>query len=322
VKQLDEEDEGDKEVLSQSADDAQNNNPNTDKPKDQPAGLIKLPIKQEVNMEVDEDPKYESYIEEINWEKTLERAIQFSMKKSEIITRRSNKQTKKFDTLTLESIKEKILEMEEDYNDATKELGKVWAPHSTIEKLKQIILEAEDEETLSIALLSLEEGFSNPMSFMTIEGVSASTNMDVDGENVAESMSNTSSREQYNKKIIEDGFMFYRNNRKTKKFWSSETLKDSWKEYISTIENGDISALFLGVCIFIDQTEAYIDKLSSKQEVKKQNDEKSSKNHMTKKQAQVDRNERKRKTGFYKEESSDSDEDDDSDKSSKKDKSR
>lgn len=311
--------EGDKEHHSQGSANIQNNNPNTDKPKVQ-VPQVKLPEKQQVDMEVDEDPKYENYIEEIDWEKNLERAIEFSMKRSEINTRRSNKQNKKFDTLTLESIKEKILEIEEDYSESAKDLNKVWAPYSTIDKIKQIVLEAEDEETICKALLTIEEGFSNPMNFKSIEGVSASTNMDVDGENVAESVSNTSSREQFNKKIIEDGFMFYRNNRKTKKFWSSETLKDSWKDYIFNIQNGSISALFLGVCIFVDQAEMYIDKLNTKLESKKQNEEKSSKNTMTKKQIQADRNERKRRAGFYKEESSDSESN--SDESSKKNKTK
>jgi hypothetical protein len=31
-------------------------------------------------MELDEDPRFESYTEEVDWEKQCERAIQFSMK--------------------------------------------------------------------------------------------------------------------------------------------------------------------------------------------------------------------------------------------------
>lgn len=204
------------------------------------------------------------------------------------------------DTLTLEAIKEKILELEEDYTEAAKSLNKVWAPYSVMDKLKQLLIEAEDEVEVCKLLLTLEEGFSNPMSFKSAEGITLNTNMDVDNE----SQSYASSRDfTMTNKIIENDILFYRNNRKIKKFWSSDTLKDSWKDYIGSIQPGSISALFLSVCVFIDQAEAYIEKLNLKFEKKKEVDERS--NVQSKRSSKAsERNERKRKAGFYKEESS------------------
>lgn len=270
--------------------------------KDQSKGGVQKVQPPQPDMEVDEDSKYESYKEEVDWEKNLEKAIQFTMKRSEITTRKSHSlNSKKLDSLTLESIKEKILDLEEDYTATARDLNKAWAPYSVIEQIRNIILQAEDEEKICQVLLKLEEGFSNPMNFKPSEGVPDNNNMEVDGE----SQSNASNKENLaNRKIFEDGLLFYRNNRKIKKFWSSDTLKDCWKDYIENIQNGSISALFLSVCIFIDQTEIYIDKLNTKLEKKKQVEERS--NKCSKKSSKAsERNDRKRKAGFYKEESSD-----------------
>jgi hypothetical protein len=214
------------------------------------------------------------------------------------------------DTLTLEAIKEKILELEEDYTEAAKSLNKVWAPYSVMDKLKQLLIEAEDEVEVCKLLLTLEEGFSNPMSFKSAEGITLNTNMDVDNE----SQSYASNKDfTMTNKIIEDDLLFYRNNRKIKKFWSSDALKDSWKDYISSIQPGSISALFLSVCVFIDQAEAYIEKLNLKFEKKKEVDERS--NIQSKRSSKAsERNDRKRKAGFYKEESSEEESEASSDK--------
>lgn len=48
-------------------------------PKDQSVGDTK-PETKEVDMEIDSDPRYESYTEEIDWDKQRDKAIQFSMK--------------------------------------------------------------------------------------------------------------------------------------------------------------------------------------------------------------------------------------------------
>lgn len=205
-------------------------------------------------------------------------------------------------SLTLDAIIEKILDLEEDYSETAKGLHKVWAPYSIANDILEQLKESTEEEQILPILSKLEEGFSNPMSFKSADGITTTTNMEVD----AESQSHTSSKDfTVNNKIIEDGVMFYRNNRKIKKFWSSDTLRDAWKEYLSKIQNGGISALFLAVCVFIDQTEIYIEKLRDKLEKHKQIEEKSIKDKVSKRSSKAsERNERKRKAGFYKEESS------------------
>lgn len=286
---------------NQDTTDVPNEEQTREEVKDQSKGEVKKVQPTQPDMEVDEDSKYESYKEEVDWEKNLEKAIQFSMKRSEITTRKCHRlNSKKLDSLTIESIKEKILELEEDYTNTARDLSKAWAPYSVIEQIRNIILQSEDEEKICQVLLKLEEGFSNPMNFKSSEGAPESSNMEVDGE----SQSNMSNRDNVaNRKIFEDGIMFYRNNRKIKKFWSSDTLKDCWKDYIANIQNGSISALFLSVCIFIDQTEIYIEKLNTKLEKKKQVEERS--NKCSKRSSKdSERNDRKRKAGFYKEDSS------------------
>lgn len=189
-------------------------------------------------------PKYEDYKEEVDWEKCDERAIQFSTRKSEMSTRRSiRKSVGKLDSLNLQSIKDKILDLESDYTEASKEIGKSWTTYSDIEKMRNIIIEAEDEETLRNTLEYIECGFSNPMNVKPAEEMPAMTKVD----QVSDAQSNTSGKPTGNKKIYEEGLVFFRNNRKIKKFWSSDALKDSWKEYNSNILNGSISALFLSV---------------------------------------------------------------------------
>lgn len=209
----------------------------------------------------------------------------------------------------MQAIKDKILGLEDDYTEISKELGKSWAPYSTIEKLRQIIAEAEGEETLRDALETIEFGFSNPMNVKQCEGVSTSHSMEVDND----SGSNMSGKEPNNKKVIENGLVFFRNNRKIKKFWATDALRDSWKEYNSNIKNGSISALFLSVCIFSDQAEEFVDKISLKLEKRKKFEEKKSKDKTCKKNSiEDDRNDRKRRAGFYKEESSEGESESDS----------
>lgn len=255
------------------------------------------------------DLNYEDYVDDTDWDKQLEKAIQYSNKKVMPSLRKSTRgTTKKEESLTLESIKEKILELEEDYTETATALNKAWAPTSIADGLKQVILEAEDEETIAKALLKVEEGFSNPMHFKPSYGATTNAPMEVDGE----SRSNASSKDFTTvNKIIEGDTMFYRSNRKIKKFWSTDTLKEAWIEYLADIQPGSISALFMCVCIFVDQAEAYIDKLNEKVEKKKAAEEKSNKDKGSKKSSKysVDRLERKRKAGFYKESSEEESED-------------
>lgn len=291
----------DNEVQNKNPNEAQTTEPQTSEEKQKDMEVDKQsdikPLK-----EAELDPKYEDAEEEIDWDKCLERALGFSIKRTEINTRRSNRgNSKRLDMLTLESIKEKLIELEEDYTEAAKELGKAWAPFSTMEKVKDLLVKAEDEETIWEILINLETGFSLPMNMKRTEELPASVKIEVDGE----SASNISGKEmQSSKKIIEEGFVFYHNNRKVKKFWSSDTLRDSWKDYLESIQNGSISALFLSVCIFIDQTEEYIEKMNSRVENKKKSEEKLEKQKMNKNPSRsTDRNDRKRTKGFYKESS-------------------
>ena len=123
----------------EKSEDVENQNESKDKEeKKTDSGEVskEKPKTEEVDMEVDTDPKYENYQEEIDWDKNCEKAIQFSMKKSEISTRRSNRMNSKLDVLSLPSIKEKMLDLEDEYTEASKEIDKSWAPHSTIEKIK------------------------------------------------------------------------------------------------------------------------------------------------------------------------------------------
>lgn len=177
-----------------------------------------------------------------------------------------------------------------------------------------MINEAEDEETLRNALEHFEFGFSNPMNVKQAEGMSTSTAPDVDGD----SNSNMSNKEPNQKRVIENGLMFFRNNRKIKKFWSSDALKDSWKEYNSNIQNGSISALFLSLIIFTDQAEEFIERLNSKIKKKDSEEKKYKEKGNGKSGKEEARNERKRTAGFYKEQSSEEDSDEDSKPSRKK----
>ena len=93
---------------------------------------------------------------------------------------------------------------------------------------------------------------------------------------------------------------------------------DSWKDYVGNIGEGSISALFLAVCIFLDQADTYIEKLSHKADKKRERDDKFQNDNSGrggKGGKNNDGNSRKRKPGFYKEESSD---DSDSDEESNK----
>lgn len=265
----------------------------------------------------------DDYGENIDWDKQLERAIQFSLKKSEMGTRKSSRNTSnKLESLSLEPIKAKLLEVEEDYSEAARALNKAWAPFKIMERIKEAIESAHSEVTISKILLILEQGFSNPMSYKGYDDArdqNISTEQSASDENLTEFLRTN--------KIIEGKMLFFRNNRKIKKFWSSDTLKDCWLSNIRNIseaegeENSSKSAedenesadsmeveispmLFLCICIFVDQTETYIEKLNAKADKKKIHEEKKS---LTKKPAkqQSDIIERKRKAGFYKEESSD-----------------
>lgn len=211
----------------------------------------------------EQSPRYEDYEEEVDWAKCLERAVQFSSRKSEMSTRRSaRKSGDRLDSLNLQSIKDRILDLESDYTEASREIGKSWTPYSGIDEMRNIIEDAEDEETLRDALDLIERGFSNPMNVKAVEEMPASARVERD----MDSQSNASGKPPANKRVYENGLVFFRNNRKIKKFWSSDALKDSWREYNSNIQNGSISALFLSVCIFADQAEDFIEKLNSKLE--------------------------------------------------------
>lgn len=70
------------------------------------------------DMDVDEEniPNPDENNEEIDWDKQLERALQFSLRRCEVGTRKSNKnRVRKMESLSLESIKERLLEIEEAY---------------------------------------------------------------------------------------------------------------------------------------------------------------------------------------------------------------
>lgn len=238
--------------------------------------------------------------EEIEWDKALDRSINYSNKKLEIGTRRSGRgKPKKFENLSLECIIEKLIDNEEEYTEAAATLNKVWAPFSYAEKIKKEFNDAQSEKEIADALITLEQGYSNPMSFRRLEEYNL-RNLELEGE----TQKDENGVIIVNNKIIEGDMVFYRNNRKIKKFWLSDTLKETWKEYVSTIEDGSISSLFLSVCIFLDQAEVYIEKLAAKAE-KKVRDNKSSRSRQSK--GTAERNERKRKAGFYKEDSSNDD---------------
>lgn len=223
--------------------------------------------------------RYEDYEEDVDWERALERAIQFSSRKSEMSTRRSIRRAGgRLDSLNLQAIKDKILDLESDYTEASREIGKSWTPYSGVEEMRNIIDGAEDEETLRDALDLIERGFSNPMNVKSVEEMPASARIEQD----MDAQSSTSGKPPANKRVFENGLVFFRNNRKIKKFWSSDALKDSWRDYNSNIQNGSISALFLSVCIFADQAEDFIEKLNSKLEKKKETEELKSKDKVGK----------------------------------------
>ena len=235
------------------------------------------PLPAEISMTIDEkSEKYEEISEEVDWDKNLEKAIQFSMKRSEINTRKSGRgKIKKIETLSLQWVKDKILENEEEYTEVSAELNRAWAPYKEAEKIRSIIIEAEDEETIWTALLAIEEGFSNPMTYKSLDSYNASASMEVDVDNSRDvphttdnikainvenkeySVNNSISSNWMNK-VIDGDLVFYRNNRKVKKFWSSDSLKDWWRDYIASIENGGICNLFFAVCVFLEQTEVCI----------------------------------------------------------------
>ena len=277
-------------------------------------------IHQEHDMDVDEDNiDNPDDNEEVDWDKQLERALQFSLKRWEVGTRKSNRnRVRKLESLSLESIKERLLEIEEAYCESAKHLNKTWAPFKITEELKSQIKIAQDELTIRKILLVLEEGFSNPMSYKSWEGVQTNS-VEAEDDNLNESEVDF----RRTNKIIQDGMIFSRNNRKIKKFWSSDTLRDCWKDHVDgndsddeeekgntsneNAEDKDIEVspmLFLWVCIFIDQTETYIEKLNAKAEKKRQIDEVSGKELSKKSSKQQEVVDRKRKAVFYKEESS------------------
>lgn len=79
----------------------------------------------------------------------------------------------------------------------------------------------------------MEQGFSNPMTFKPHDGgqnVTAEGDDNLNEENVDFRRTN---------KIIQDGYVFSRNNRKIKKFWSSDTLKDCWKDHVDSTDSDD-----------------------------------------------------------------------------------
>lgn len=172
----------------------------------------------QIDMEITEN----SDIEDIDWDKHLERAIQYSLKKSEISTRRSGRnRTKKLDTLSIECIVEKLLENEEEYTEAAAELNKAWGPISTREEIKKALLDNPDEETIAKCVQVMEDGYSNPMNYKLLSQV------DLNQMEVEEDSKSNKSGENYvmNDKKVDGEFVFYRNNRKIKKFWSSDALK-------------------------------------------------------------------------------------------------
>lgn len=144
------------------------------------------------------------------------------MKRSEITTRRAGRnRTKKLDLLSLECIVEKLIENEEEYAEASGKLNKVWAPKSVSEEVKKILLEATNELDICSALINMEEGYNNPMNFRSVSEVNQA-HMEIDGDNIS---NDSSVKIVMNNKIIEDDVLYFRNNRKIKKFWSSDALK-------------------------------------------------------------------------------------------------
>lgn len=253
-------------------------------------------------MEVDKEVggNFIAATEEVDWEKCEDKAIQYSMKRSEIATRRGGRgRPRKFEALTLDCVKEKIVEMEEEYTEAAKPLNKVWAPTSFMDETREMILAAVTEEEIAQILLNrIEEGFINPMNMKSVDSYKDSNHMEVESEK--ESSKSNKDMSLANK-VIENDIVFYRNNRKIKKFWSSESLRETWKEFTLDIKPGDICPLFFSVYVFLGQTDVYVEKLQTKLEMKNKkqsHDSKSGTGHSSK-------NDRKRKAGFYKEASSD-----------------
>lgn len=83
----------------------------------------------------------------------------------------------------------------------------------------------------------MEQGFSNPMTFKPYDGTQ---------NNIVEAAEDDAGNDAGNEenidfrstnKIIQDGYIFSRNNRKIKKFWSSDTLKDCWKDHVEEVES-------------------------------------------------------------------------------------
>ena len=178
---------------------------------------------------LENDVDMETDTEHIDFDKNLERAIQYSLKKSEIHTRRSGRnRSVKLDMLSLNCIIEKLIENEEEYTEAAAELNKVWAPYSLSESIKTLLLQAKTEEEICRVLISLEEGYSHPMNFKPIDSAKLDQKqLETDNQ------SNASSAQLIvmNNKIIEDKTIFYRNNRKIKKFWSSDALKGKFSTF-------------------------------------------------------------------------------------------
>jgi hypothetical protein len=152
--------------------------------------------------------------EEIEWEKALDRSINYSIKKSEFGTRSGRGKAKKFENLSLECIIEKLIDNEEEYTEAAATLNKVWAPFSYAEKIKKEIINAKNEKEIVDALITLEEGYSNPMSFRRLEEYNL-RNLELE----AEAQKDENGVIIVDNKIIEGDMVFYRNNRKIKKFW-------------------------------------------------------------------------------------------------------
>lgn len=102
-------------------------------------------------------------------------------------------------------------------------------------------------------MLVMEQGFSNPMTFKPYDGTqnniveAAEDDAGNDaGNDAVNDAGNDAENDDGNEenidfrstnKIIQDGYIFSRNNRKIKKFWSSDTLKDCWKDHLEEVES-------------------------------------------------------------------------------------
>ena len=101
-----------------------------------------------------------------------------------------------------------------------------------------------------------------------------------------------------------------------RRFWSSDEAQEEWKAYVGSIEDGCASKLYFATIIFTQQSEIYIEKLKEKQaKDAKKNEKKNGGTGQT--TSETTKEGRKKRKGFYREESESDMSVDDSDEEEK-----